>query len=148
MGGLVERHTTRTREREKQETINNCFFICIFFSIFSILFFWSSICTTATPACSNTSSLWSGYMCGAAGGHSTLYCTADEAACGTETAAAATATTWDLLPKCGRPQGELGSSMSETAEEDGQVRGLGAAWRRCRRRVGSKSGCLRACLLK
>lgn len=39
MGGLVERHTTRTRERGKQETINNCFFICIF-SIFSFLSFF------------------------------------------------------------------------------------------------------------
>lgn len=47
---------------------------------------------------------------------------------------------YDRRPKLGRPQGEDISSLSEAAA-------TGVAWRRCRRRVGSKSGCLRACLL-
>lgn len=48
---------------------------------------------------------------------------------------------YDRQPRLGRPQGEDISSLSEAVV-------TGVAWRRCRRRVGSKSGCLRACLLE
>lgn len=48
---------------------------------------------------------------------------------------------YDRQPRLGRPQGEDISSLSEAVV-------TGVAWRRCRRRVGSKSGCLRACLLR